>query len=193
MSGGHNRKFLADPAGYAHNKTILVPDHSAGGFWSAVQQGPFDLAEFEGSGFAGTVLVLNHMTRRAKAQTSATRPIPGIWVPYADNKLIQARVTASTIPYFVFTSKLGGCAIGIQHLNMATTTFSHDATSQQTANLGQAAVTLFHAAYDPNDTGMNVSAFFWWDGAQWRMGRSATYNAHYHCQPFGADKYPKKM
>ena len=46
MSGGHDRKFLADPAGYAQNKIILVPDHSTGGFWSAVQQGPFDLAEF---------------------------------------------------------------------------------------------------------------------------------------------------
>lgn len=193
MSGGHNRKFLADPAGYARNKTILVPDHSAAGFWSAGQQGPFDLAEFKGSGFPGTVLVLNLMSRRAKAQTSATRPIPGIWVPYEDDKLITQTVTASTTPYFVFTSMLGGCSVGMQHLNTATTTFSHDATSYQQANLGQAAVTLFHAAYDPNDTGVNVSAFFWWDGTQWQVARSATYNAHFHCQTFGGDQYPKKL
>ena len=131
------------------------------------------------------------MTRRTKAQTSATRPIPGIWVPYADDELIQSPVTANTTPYFVFTSKLGGCSLGMQHSNVATTTFSHDATSNQTANLGQA--TLRHATYDPNDTGVNVSAFFWWDGAQWRGGRTTTYNAHYHTQTFGADKYPKKM
>jgi hypothetical protein len=193
MAEGHNRQFLANPAGYASNKVILVADHSAGGFWNAVQAGPFDLTEVNGSGFNGTVLVLTHMNRRAKAQTNATRPIPGVWVPYRDNTLVQQDVNATTAPYFVFTSKLGGCALGIRDLNNASTRFTHDATNNQAKNLAGAAVTFFQNAYDPNDVGMNVTAFFWWDGAQWQLGQSAIYNAHYQTQTFGADKYPRKM
>lgn len=195
MSGGHNRKFMANPAVYASDKTLLVPDHAALGFWSAVQQGPFDLSEVQGSGFSGTVLVLNHMTRRGKDTSIVTRAIPGIWIPYEADEVVERAVTANSAPYFVFTSMLGGCALGIRDLNSAQTTFTHDATGKQAQHLANAAVTLFPSAYDPSGAGVNVTAFFWWDGTRWQLGQSSSYDAHGLCQTFGkvADKYPKKM
>jgi hypothetical protein len=186
---------MANPAGYASDKTLLVPDHAALGFWSAVQNGPFDLSEVQGSGFSGTVLVLNHITRRGKETSSVTRPIPGIWIPYEADEVVEKPVTANAAPYFVFTSMLGGCALGIRDLNKAQTTFTHDAIGRQAKNLAGSAVTLMPSAYDPSGSGLNVTAFFWWDGTRWQLGRSATYDAHGLCQTFGdvADKYPKKM
>lgn len=195
MSDGHNRDFLANPTDYARNKIILVPDHSAGGFWSAVQNGPFDLREVRNTGFDGTVLVLTHMNRRGKGEAWRTRSIPGIWIPYADDRLEQRRVTATTDRYCVFTSKLGGCALGMSDLNNPTATFTHDATNHQARNLQGAALTLFPNSYDPHDDGINVTAFFWWDAkaGQWNLGRSATYNAHFRTQDIGQDKYPAKL
>lgn len=194
MSGGHNRKFMANPAVYASDKILLVPDHAALGFWSAVQNGPFDLTEVQKSGFSGTVLVLNHMTRRGKDASSVTRPIQGVWIPYEADEVVEKPVTASTSPYFVFTSMLGGCGLGIRDPKKAQTTFTHDATSKQARNPTNE-LTLSPSTYDPSDSGVNVTAFFWWDGTQWQLGKSATYDAHGLCQTFGdvADKYPRKM
>lgn len=195
MSGGHNRKFMADPAGYAANKTILVPCEDQMGFWSKEQPGPFDLTEVSGSGFTGTVLVLNTMNRRAKATDGSTRGIPGAWIPYEVDKCVTKAVNATVSPYFVFTSKLGGCGLGIRDLNNAQTAFTHDATGNQANNLGGCAVALPGNSYDPTDSGINLTAFFWWNGTKWQLGRSATYNAHGLSQSLGgvADKYPKKM
>ena len=93
----------------------------------------------------------------------------------------------------MFTSKLGGCALGMRDLNNATTSFSHDATNAQAKNLADSTLTFFQSAYDPADVGLNVTAFFWWDGVQWQLGHSAIYDARPYCQTFGSDSYPKKM
>lgn len=193
MSDGENTKFKRDPAAYARERTILVPAQDTVGFWSTVQPGPFDLAGVDGSGFDGTVVILSHMNRREKAQTKDTNPIAGIWVPYEPDQVVKREITATTSPYFLFTSKLGGCALGMKDARQATTTFFHDATGNQGANLAQAAVSLSPASYDPKDTGKNVTAFFWWNGAQWQVAQSATYNAHGLMQTIGNEKYPKKL
>lgn len=206
MSGGQNQKFLADPAGYARGKIILLPIHGQdGGFWSKVQDGPFDLVEVSKSGFPGTVLALTHMTLRGKEQSDRTQPIQGIWVPYK-TPFAEEKINAKSSPYFVFTSRLGGCAVGIRDLNSAETLFVHDADTAavQKAHLKNFAVKLMPGEYDPqgesggfdNVSETNISAFFWWDKNEWHRGFSKTYNTEEdglsQTLVHADDKYPKK-
>lgn len=193
MSDGENTKFKRDPAVYARERTILVPAQDQMGFWGTVQEGPFDLASADGTGFDGNVVILSHMNRRQKTEIKDANPIAGVWVPYEPDTLKKQEVAATTNPYFVFTSKLGGCALAVKDAKQPKTTFYHDATANQAKNLGQAAVTLFPAAYDPKDAGKNVTAFFWWNGTQWQVAQSLTYNAHGLTQKIGSDQYPQKL
>lgn len=203
MSGGQNQKFMADPAGYARGKVILLPIHGDDvGFWGKVQKGPFDLVEVSKSGFPGTVVALTHMTLRGKEQTDRTQPIEGVWIPYKDGDYKDEPVLAKGSSYFVFTTRLGGCAVGIRDLNSADTIFSHDARSsnQQKNHLADYAVKLLPGQYDPvgessfDAPSINVTAFFWWNGTKWQLGQSATYDAQEAGQKLvhADDKYPLK-
>ncbi|GLQ93083.1 hypothetical protein [Dyella acidisoli] len=190
MSGGCNREFIADPVGYSNNKTILVPHHLDGvGFWGVRQDGPFDLREVNGSGFSGTVLVLNHMTNRGRAGGFFSKRIEGVWLPYSPGTFKTFEVKARTIPFFVFTSKLGGCALGIKEGKKADTKFAHDASYKQEKNLTGWDLPLFQKTYDPADRGLNVTAFFWWDGKDWSIGKSAIYDADGRGQRIHGEEY----
>ena len=189
MSEEHNRAFVADPAGYSRKKTILVPNHGefvGGSDWAKPKVGPFDLDEVNGSGFPGTVLILQECPKGRYG-------IQGIWFPYEDDKLCTFNVDAKENPYFVFTSKLGGCALGIKDQGDARTEFAHDATDNYVQHLDGWDLTLFRGAYDPNESGMNVTAFFWWNGTGWNLGQSKIYNAHYRRQKFNENEYPQAM
>lgn len=194
MSGGHNRKFMADPAKYASDKIILTPDDGMG-FWCAEQPGPFDLTEVSDSGFPGTVLILRHINGRAKPRTNTSQPIPGVYIPQDPYKPVRPVTATVTLPYFIFTTKLGGCGLGLRNATSATTDFSHDATAEQATNMAGWGVTLLASDYDPTGSGRNFTGFCWWKDGRWRIATSAVYDSSGSKQVFEkirGDQYPTR-
>ncbi len=198
MAGGNNRDFLADPAKYAAAKTILVPAHEAHssgtGPWANDTDGPFDLSDAGATGFGSDVVVLTTYVRRRKAKSRVSAQIPGIWIAYEPDEARTVNVKATGAGYVVFTSRLGGCAIAIGDRNSASTTFTHDARERgQLPNLGPNALSFRDGDRGYPTGGINVTAFFSWNGSQWNLGYSKPYNALPFNQVIGADNYPKAM
>ena len=191
MAGGNNREFLANPAKYAASRIILVPSDM--GSWQSNLDGPFDLSDAGSAGFgSGTVLLTTFTNRRKADSTKSSHQIPGYWVAYEPNQAKSVKVKATGPGYCIFTTALGGCALAIADRSAADTTFTHDAREKnQLSNLPATAVSFRDGDPGYPQDGREVAAFFWWNGTQWNLGFSKSYDANGHHQLIGADNYPK--
>lgn len=189
---GQNETFMGNVPNYLNANYILVPEiNPVGGAWTNGGLYDFDLQVLPNgwnnlrlpngnNAPNANVMLLSDMAHRGRPATVLTHRIRGYWLQWNGQNNATSIVQANAAnAHYVFTDRLGGCAVGVTATVHGVATVYHDGSGG--GALPGTVVSRVQpgggGGYDPGDNGHNTTAVVYYDGANWQVAHCLIYDA----------------
>jgi hypothetical protein len=203
---GQNTTFMNNVPNYLNANYILVPEiNPVGGAWANGSLQDFDLQVLPNgwnnlhlpngnNAPNANVMLLSDMAHRGQAATVLTHRIRGYWLQWNGNHDASSHIQVNAANgRYVFTNRLGGCAVGVTATAGGVATVYHDGSGGAGLNnVGGINLRVQPGGvggYDPNAAGDNTTAVFYYANNTWQVAHCLIYDAGIHQTPLNGLNY----